>query len=107
MTQSEEITKLQEERAEHYHNLVKYHSLMIRAKRIYEHYLSLNSAHETAWRAADRKLAMLDGRLTIEPPAGSGPKVKKEPEQDLTIEQIERLCEKFGIELPEADNDKG
>lgn len=103
MTLEEEITKLKEERAREYHKLLKYHSLMMRAKKVYDYYKKLDSDHMTSWKSADRKLAMLDGRLIVVEPRSSSK--RKEPEPDLTMEQIERLCEKFGIKLPETEEE--
>jgi hypothetical protein len=102
----ERITELQTERARVYQQLKHDYNRWIRARELFLHFESIYLHNELLWRTLDRQLAMLDGRFKIEEPAASGhrSKIKEAPEPELTEEQINRLCKKFGIKLEEPED---
>jgi hypothetical protein len=104
MDSIDRINELKTLRAKSYQRLLTSHSLWDRADRLAKSLLKRYTEDKLEWESTDHKLALLDGRLTIEPSAKArNYKEKKQKiEVELTLEQIDQLLARLGMTVPEV-----
>jgi len=100
--QSLEMELLKERRRIAYHHMLSSHSIYIRAQKLYFQVKARYEADKLDYETTDKKLAMIDGRLRIEPPNASGKKVKT-TNVELTEDQIIQIALELGLKLPEIE----
>lgn len=104
----DEMNTLREKRKKLWLNTKSSHSAMIRARVLLDTLTKRYQRDLEIWQKCDKELALVDGRLKVEPPASADTPRRRSTDRrktinvDLTPEQILAIIKKMGIELPEV-----